>query len=89
MNEVALNPFLFGGVLICAVMAVVSSLRFKTRGVSAYIMSVAFAVLGGAMLLVYLRAPMPLIILSGVVLILLLGADFAARSSHTANKEKR
>ena len=88
MNDAALNPFLVAGVVICAVMAVVSSLRFKTRGVSAYIMAFAFAVLGTAMLLVYVRAPMPLIVLSGVLLILLLGADFAARASQATKKGK-
>ena len=88
MSDAGLNPFLAAGVVICALMAVVSSLRFKSRGPSAYIMAVAFAVLGAAMLLVYMRAPLPFIILSGVVLVLLLGADFAARASHAARKEK-
>ena len=86
MNDAPINPALIGGVVICAVMAVVSSLRFKSRGVSAYIMAVAFAVLGTAMLLDYLRAPMSFIYLSIAVLILLLIADFAARAKHGAGK---
>lgn len=86
MSQAELNPVLIGGVAICAVMAVVSSLRFKSRGVSAYIMAFAFAVLGGAMLLVYFQAPMPIILLSIIILILLLAADFAARAAHGAKK---
>ena len=88
MSDASLNPFLVAGVIICALMAIVSSLRYKTRGPSAYIMAFAFAVLGAAMLLVYVRAPLPFIVLSGVILIILLGADFAARSSHPAKKGK-
>lgn len=89
MNETPLNPALIGGIVICAVMAVVSSLRFKSRGISAYLMALAFATLGGCMLLVYLRAPTPVILASIVILVVLLIADFAARSSHAANKERR
>ncbi len=88
MNDSPINPALLGGVVICAVMAVVSSLRFKTRGVSAYIMALAFAVLGIAILLDYLRAPLALIYLSIAVLTLLLGVDFAARAAHRAKKDR-
>lgn len=88
MNDAPINPALIGGVVICAVMAVVSSLRFKSRGVSAYIMAFAFVVLGGAMLLVYLQAPMPILLLSIVILVLLLGADFAARAAYGAKKDR-
>jgi hypothetical protein len=89
MTGAEVEPFLFFGSLICAIMAVVSGLRFKTRGVSAYIMAMAFLVLGGTMLLLRARAPQWMMITGCVALFLLLVADFAARSAHNANKDSR
>lgn len=77
-----IDPFLYSGIALCLLMAVVSSLRSKTRGVSAFIMGGAFLVLGLALFLVHLQASQGLILGVFAILILLLGADFAARSAH-------
>src|SRR5947208_9419535 len=76
VNASDLDPFLLAGTLICAAMAVVSALRHKKRGISAYIMSAAFLVLGFDMLLVRMRASQYLVILGCIFLVLLLVADF-------------
>jgi hypothetical protein len=89
MNMTDLDPALLSGTILCAVMAVISALRHKKRGVSAYIMAAAFLVLGLDMQLLRMRAPQAVIILGGVILIILLGCDFAARSAHTAQKENQ
>lgn len=81
--------FLLVGSIICALMAVVSAFRYKTRGVSAYIMSFAFVVLGSTMLLLRMNAPIPVVIAGCVVLVILLGVDFAARSAHNAQKDSQ
>ena len=89
MNSVQVQPFLAVGVVICAIMAVVSSLRYKSRGVSAYIMAFAFAVLGAAMLADFLQWPTPVMVGLIIVLVVLLGADFAARSAYQAKKDRQ
>jgi len=81
--------FLSIGMAICALMAVVSLLRHKSRGVSAFIMSGAFVVLGLDMYLVRIQAPMPITIAGCVLLVVLLGADFAARAAHSAGKDSQ
>jgi hypothetical protein len=88
MNAADLDPFLNAGMGICGAMAVISAFRHKSRGVSAFIMAGAFVVLGLGMLMVKLRASVALLIATGIVLILLLGIDFAARSAHRENKEQ-
>jgi hypothetical protein len=87
MTELDPGLFLLVGSLICAVMTVVSLLRHKKRGVSAYIMATAFVVLGGTMLLLKVEAPMPYLITGCILLVLLLGADFAARSAYPPKKD--
>lgn len=88
MSVAELDPFLYSGMGLCLLMAVVSALRSKSRGVSAFIMSGAFLVLGLGLLLVHLRAPEGLIFGMFAVLILLLGVDFAARSAHRSQGGK-
>ena len=81
--------FLLIGTLICAAMAIVSAFRYKSRGISAYIMSLAFVVLGATMLLDRLHAPQPVLIGGCALLVIILGIDFAARSAHNARKDSK
>ena len=87
--DIQIDPFLMVGAIICAVMAVLNGFRYKSRGVSAYILAVAFLDLGATMLLLRSRAPQVYIILGIALLIVLLGADLAARSAHQSNKDPR
>jgi len=86
MTDAELGPFLLIGSIICGLMAIVSAFRYKSRGISAYIMAAGFVVLGSNMLL--LRTHQTGAAIAGIVLlVLLLGADFAARSAHKAKKD--
>ena len=87
MTGAELEPFLVIGSLICAAMAVISSLRHKSRGLSAYIMAAAFLVLGTTMLLLRAGASQWMLVTGCVVLVLLLIADFAVRSAHNSTKD--
>lgn len=89
MNTAQLEPFLLSGMTISLIMAVISAFRRKSRGIGAFIMSAAFVVLGLGMLLVYLRASEPLLLTCGIILVLLLGADFAARSAHAHQESEK
>lgn len=85
MSLSEVDPFLWSMMALCAIMAIVSALRYKSRGVSAYIMGSAFVAVGLGLLLIKIRAPIGLLFACGVVIVLLLGADFAARSAHRTN----
>jgi hypothetical protein len=87
MNLSDMDSFFVAGAVLCAIMAVVSALRHKKRGLSAYIMAVGFLVLGSNMLMLRMRAPEPLIVLGCVVLVLLLIGDFAVRAANTVHKD--
>jgi hypothetical protein len=86
-NDVA--PFFIIGMAICAIMMIVSLLRFKTRGPSACVMAAAFAVLGIDMFLVKIQASQPVIIGGCGLLVILLGLDFAARSAYPRKDQPR
>ena len=81
------GTFLLFGAAICGLMAAFNVFRYKTRGISAYILAAAFVVLGGTMLLLRADAPEPVLIAGCALLVLLLAGDFAARSSHNAKKD--
>jgi hypothetical protein len=79
------DVFLSGAAWICALMAIVVLFRVRSRGVAAYIMSVAFLALGGVLYLVKTGAPQPWIIAGGVLVGALLLLDLLVRSSQQAN----
>jgi chromate transport protein ChrA len=81
------GTFLLLGAIISGLMAVFNALRYKSRGISAYIMAGAFVVLGCTMLLLRAEVSQALVIAGCVLLVILLGADFAARSQHNAKKD--
>ena len=73
-------PFLAPAAMLCAFMAIVMAFRSRSRGASAWALSVAFLILGVCLLLIEYRAPLIYIALGGVALIGCLIADFALRS---------
>lgn len=83
MSFAQLDPVFLSAAVLCAIMAVVSLFRRKSRGTSALFMAAAFLVLGLALLLLRARAPLPVLAVTGVVLVALLGAEFAFRAGHT------
>lgn len=83
------DAFLTGGIALCALMIPVWLLRLKKRGATAYLMSSAFAVMGLLLSLLKFDAARSLVILCGIVLVLLLGADVAVRSSEQFQRETK
>lgn len=81
------GPFMTGGAIICAIAAVANAFKYKKRGNSAFILSIAFLVLGGTMLLDKFQAPMAAIYAGIAVLLALLILDFIVRSDQNANKD--
>jgi hypothetical protein len=84
-----LDPVFIAAAVLCGIMAVVSSFRRKSRGVSALLMAGAFLVLGAALLMVRAKAPLPVLGATGAVLIALLVAEFATRAGQAYDRETR
>lgn len=89
MTQNEFNIFLNAAAAICAAMAVFNLALLKKRGNTAFILALAFLVLGGSILL-YIRQGMSnLVIAGGSIVILLLGADFFLRAPTQQTRRKR
>jgi Zn-dependent protease with chaperone function len=83
------NIFLNVASAICAALAVFNLALLKKRGNKAFVLAVAFLVLG-ATLLLYIRQGMSnLVIGGGSIVILLLGVDFFLRAPTEQTRRKR
>ena len=88
MSDDQLALYLKGGMLVCAVMALVSGLRFRSRGVSALFLGSGFLAMGLLLLGLLRKWPQTWLIVVGVVLVAALAGDFIARSVK-AEEERR
>jgi hypothetical protein len=86
MSEQQLELFLSAGMMICAVMIVISVLQVPRRGPSSYLLALAYADLG--LLLYGFRTKWPYASLGviGVVLFLCLAGDFVLRTTRRQGK---
>lgn len=82
------NTFLNGGILVCAAMMIVWIFRLRARGLSGYLMSMAFGVLGALFVALRQDAPVWVIATLSVLLALLLGGDMAVRSAEHYRKSR-
>ena len=81
--------FLSGAMALCALMALLVAFRYKSRGASALVMSVAFLVFGGVLYLLKSGAPQGWVTAGGILLGLLLLTDFILRAGRQVDKDKR
>lgn len=86
MTTRELDLALYWGMAICAVMVVVSLLRAKKLGASAYVQATSYVVMGFLMFLVQGGYPDGWLIGAGIVLFLLLVFDFAVRAGGPRNR---
>jgi hypothetical protein len=82
------HAFLDGGVLVCAIMIVVWTFRLRSRGLSAYLMSTAFVVLGALFVALRREAPTWVIATLAISLAMVLGADVVVRSAEHYRKSR-
>ncbi|HEY0868595.1 MAG TPA: hypothetical protein VGE01_14520 [Fimbriimonas sp.] len=73
--------FLSSIILVCAVMVVFNIVQAKRRGPSAYLLAMAFLAFGATLYAYQKGASQVWLTLGGVVVALLLGADFFYRTS--------
>lgn len=71
---------MYWGMAICAIMVVVSLLRAKKLGASAYVQATSYVVMGFLMFLVQGGYPQGWLIGGGILLFCLLVLDFAVRA---------
>ena len=89
MTQNEFNIFLNVAAAICAALAVFNLALLRKRGNKAFVLAVAFLVLG-ATLLLYIRQGMSnLVIGGGSIVILLLGVDFFLRAPTEQTGRKR
>jgi hypothetical protein len=74
--------------LLCALMTIVNSLRYRSRGPSAFLLSAAFLVSGIEIYFYRDEYPQGALIAGGVVIFLLLAADVIVRSRDAEAKRR-
>lgn len=82
------HTFLDGGILVCAIMIIVWVFRLRSRGLSGYLMSTAFVVLGALFVALRQEAPRWVIATLAISLAIVLGADVAVRSAEHYRKSR-
>lgn len=87
MTQTELDPFFKVAAGLCAAFAIVWVFRIRSKGTRAYLMSLAFLLLGTTALLVVQRAPQYLVNISlGLTSVLLVG-DFLLRAKEQAERQ--
>ena len=81
MTRSEFELFLAGGMLVCALMALIALLRLKSKGASGWIQAAGFLAMGGTLWLLKADASQALITGGFVLVLSLLFADFAYRSA--------
>lgn len=89
MGREFFDAFLVGAMAICAIMALVWLLRVRSKGLSAWLMALAFVCFGGLCASLRAEAPQALSWTLGGAVALLLAADFAARAARDAKERDR
>jgi hypothetical protein len=80
MTRPEFDIFLLGGSIVCGLMCLIMLARYKSRGAAALALGGAFAALAGTLLLLRAGAETNLAAAGFVLVVLLLGADFAFRA---------
>lgn len=88
MTEPEWRLFLDSAMLICALMAIINGLRYKSRGASAYLLGAAFLAMGGTVYLLREKAGQTQLILGGALVFLLLVADLVVRNTKQEAKRR-
>ena len=81
MTRSEFELFLNGGIGICAAMMIIVLLRTRSRGLAAYLLSIAFLFLGLVLLAIREAWPQAVLVLFGVAVAACLFGDFAYRSA--------
>jgi hypothetical protein len=80
MGDQQFQVFLSCGMFLCAAMIVVSLLRVKSRGPSAYFLALGFAVMGVLLIGFRLKWPAPTLGVVGLAVVACLVGDFILRA---------
>jgi len=80
MTRPEFDFFLLFGASLCLVLAIVNTLRVRSRGLAGYFLSGACLAFGGAMLLYRAGADSRFVTLVGTLAFVMLVGDFAARA---------
>ncbi len=89
MTKGEMDIFLLGTMMLCAVMAVFNFIKNSKRGLSAYILSSAFLVMGGTVYMYRSDAPNLWVKIGCAVLVALLCADFLLRAGTPPPRKKK
>ncbi|MGV3615867.1 MAG: hypothetical protein ACO1SV_11080 [Fimbriimonas sp.] len=89
MTQSEFNLFLNMVVAICAALALINLALIKRRGTSSIVLSLAFLVMGGTVLAYGQQGMSTLVTLGGVVVFLLLAADFVLRAPNQQKRRRR
>ncbi len=89
MSSADFELFLSGSMALCAVLALLTLLRIRSRGLAALLLSGAFLAFGATLYLLKTAAPQPLFIAAAVLTGVLLVADFAVRAGQQEEKKGR